>query len=145
MIRSASTAVRGTMGYRLAMSADWEAIERAEQRLEAHSAERRSALQRRDRRRRVLPWIVAPFVLPAIGAAALLAIVEDQGGDLGSWPTGRAIAVVAACFAVPAVLAAWSARRQGIVEMLVWTVVCIGAEFAMVVGVGFLALGLGPD
>ena len=133
------------MGYRLTMSADWEAIERAEQRLEAHSAERRSALERRDRRRRLLPWLLAPFVLPAIGAAALLAIVENEGGDLGSWPTARAVAVVAACFAVPAVLAAWSARRQGIAEMLLWAVVCVGAEVAMVVGVGFLALDLGPQ
>jgi hypothetical protein len=133
------------MGYFLAMSADWEAIERAEQRLEAHSAERRTAIHRRDRRRRLLPWILAPFVLPAIGAATLLAIIEDQGGDLGSWPTGRVIAVVAACFAVPAVLAAWSARRQGIAETLLWTVVCVGAQLAMVVGVGFLALGLGPE
>jgi hypothetical protein len=127
------------------MSADWEAIERAEERLEAHSAERRSAIQRRDRRRRLLPWLMAPFVLPAIGAAALLAIIEDEGGDLGSWPTSRVIAVVAACFAVPAVLAAWSARRQGIAETLLWTVVCVGAQVAMVVGVGFLALGLGPE
>ena len=133
------------MGYRLAMSADWEAIERAEQRLEAHSAERRSALERRDRRRRLLPWLLAPLVLPAIGAAALLAIVENEGGDLGSWPTARAVAVVAACFAVPAVLAGWSARRQGIAEMLLWAVVCVGAEVAMVVGVGFLALDLGPQ
>jgi hypothetical protein len=127
------------------MSADWEAIERAEQRLEAHSAERRTAIERRDRRRRLLPWIMAPFLLPAIGAAALLAIIEDQGGDLGSWPTGRVIVVIAACFAVPAVLAAWSARRQGIFELVLWTVVCIGAQVAMVVGVGFLALGLGPE
>jgi hypothetical protein len=133
------------MGYGLAMSADWEAIERAEERLEAHSAERRTALHRRDRRRRLLPWLLAPFVLPAIGAAALLAIVEDEGGDLGSWPTGRAIAVVAACFAVPAALAAWSARRQGVLETLAWTVVCVGAQVAMVFGIGFLALGLGPE
>ena len=127
------------------MSADWEAIERAERRLEAHSAERRTAIQRRDRRRRLLPWIMAPLVLPALGAAALLAIIENQGGDLGSWPTGRAIAVVVGCFAVPALLAAWSARRQGIAELVLWTVVCLGAQVAMVVGVGFLALGLGPE
>jgi cation transport ATPase len=133
------------MGYRLAMSADWEAIERAEQRLEAHSVERRSARERRERRRRLWPWVLAPLVLPAIGAAALLAIVEGEGGDLGSWPTGRAIAVVAACFALPAVLAAWSARRHGVAEMLAWAVVSAGAQVAMVVGIGFLALGLGPE
>ena len=127
------------------MSADWEAIERAERRLEEHSAARHTAIERRDRRRRLLPWLLAPLVLPALGATALLAIVEQEGGDLGSWPTARAIAVVAACFAVPAALSAWFARRQGIAEALAWPVVCVCAQVAMVFGIGFVALGLGPD
>jgi hypothetical protein len=134
-----------TIGYGLAMSADWEAIERAERRLEEHSAARQSAIHRRDRRRRVLPCVLSPLVLPAVGAAALLAILEQEGGDLGSWPTARAIAVVAACFALPAALSAWFARRQGIPEALAWAVVCVCAQVAMVFGIGFVALGLGPD
>lgn len=127
------------------MSIDWEAIERAEQRLEAHSAERRTALQRRDRRRRALPWVLAPLVLPALGAAALLAILEREGGDLGSWSTAGALAAVAACFAVPATLSGWFARHQGIPEALAWAVVCACAQVALLFGVGFVALGLGPE
>jgi cytochrome bd-type quinol oxidase subunit 2 len=124
------------------VSADWETLDR---RLEAHSAERRSALARRDRRRRVLPWVLSPFVLPGAGAAVLLWLMEAAGGDFGSWPTGRTLAVVAACFVVPAALSAWFARRQGAVEAVVWALVCVCAQVALVVGVGFLALGLGPS
>jgi len=133
------------IGYVLSMSADWKAIERAERRLEEHSEARRSAIQRRNRRRRVLPWVLSPLVLPAVGAAALLAILEQEGGDLGSWPTARAIAVVTACFAVPAALSGWFARRQGIPEALAWAVVCVCAQVAMLFGIGFVALGLGPN
>jgi hypothetical protein len=92
-----------------------------------------------------MPWVLAPLVFPALGAAALLAVVESEGGDLGGWPTARAVVVVAAAFALPAALSAWFARRQGVVEALAWALVCVCAQVAMVVGVGFLALGLGPD
>jgi hypothetical protein len=84
-------------------------------------------------------------MLPALGAAALLYVVEDAGGDFGSWPAARAIAVIAAAFAVPALLSGWLARREGIPTALLWALVCAAAQLAMVVGVGFLALGLGPD
>lgn len=120
---------------------DWEATE---ERLAAHSDERRGRLARRDRRRSVLPWLLAPLVFPALGAAALLALVEREGGDLSGWSTGRAAAVVAAAFAVPALLSVWFARRHGVVEALAWAFVCVGVQLALVVGVGFLALGLGP-
>jgi hypothetical protein len=124
------------------MGTDWEATE---QRLVARSEERRTALERRARRRRWKPWLLAPLVLPALGAAALLALIEGEGGDLGGWSTARAVAVVAASFAVPAALAGWFARRQGVVEAVAWAVVCVAVQVALVVGVGFLALGLGPD
>jgi hypothetical protein len=124
---------------------DWDSIDRTEQRLVAHSDERRSVLARRDRRRRVMPWLLAPLVFPALGAAAIVALAERAGGDFGDWPTGQTVAVVAAAFAVPAALSAWFARRQGVVEALAWAVVCVGAQVALVFGVGFLALGLGPD
>ncbi len=122
--------------------ADWEAME---ERLVAHSDERRSALARRDRRRRLMPWLLAPLVFPALGAAVVLALAESAGGDFGDWPAGRTVAVLAAAFTVPAALSAWFARRQGVVEALAWAVVCVGAQVALVFGVGFLALGLGPD
>jgi hypothetical protein len=127
------------------MGADWEAITRAEERLTSRSAERRSQLERRDRRRRVLPWLLSPLILPAAGAAALLAIVEGAGGDLGDWPTWGAAVAVAAAFALPAALSAWSARHQGAFEAITWAVVCACVQVAFVVGLGFLALGLGPD
>jgi hypothetical protein len=123
------------------MGSDWEATE---ERLVARSDERRGQLARRDRRRSVLPWLLAPLVLPALGAAALLAVVESEGGDLSGWSTGQAVAVVAAAFAVPAVLSWWFSRRQGLAEAIIWAFACLGVQLALVVGVGFLALGLGP-
>ena len=123
------------------MGSDWEATE---ERLAARSDERRGWLARRDRRRSVLPWLLAPVVLPAMGAAALLALVEREGGDFSGWSTGSVAAAVVAAFVVPAVLSWWFARRQGAVEAAAWAFVCVGVELALVVGVGFLALGLGP-
>ena len=120
---------------------DWEATE---ERLAAHSDERQGRLARRDRRRSVLPWLLAPLVFPALGAAALLVLVEREGGDLSAWSTGQAAAVVAAAFVVPALLSGWFARRHGVVEALAWAFACVGVELALIVGVGFLALGLGP-
>jgi len=123
------------------MGTDWETTER---RLVEHSAERRSALARRDRRRRWLPWLLAPLLLPALGAAALLFVMEREGGDFRGWATGQAILVVVVAFVVPAALAAWFSRRHGVVEALAWAVVCVGVQVVLVVGVGFLALDLGP-
>jgi hypothetical protein len=127
------------------MGADWDAIERAEERLVAHSAKRRRQLARRERRRRLMPWLLAPLVLPAAGAAVLLVVIEGAGGDFGDWPLWRAVAVVAAGFALPAALAAWFARRQGALEAAAWAFVCACVQVALVLGVGFLALGLGPE
>jgi hypothetical protein len=120
---------------------DWEATE---ERLAAHSDERQGRLASRDRRRSVLPWLLAPLLFPALGAAALLVLVEREGGDLSGWSTGQAAAVVAAAFVAPALLSGWFARRHGVVEALAWAFACVGVELALVVGVGFLALGLGP-
>ena len=121
--------------------ADWEATE---ERLAARSDERRGQLARRDRRRSVLPWLLAPVVMPAVGAAVLLFVVEREGGDLSGWSTGLAVAVVAAAFLVPALLSGWFARRQGGVEAVAWAFACMGVQLALVAGVGFVALGLGP-
>ena len=123
------------------MSSDWEAIE---ERLVSHSAARRSQIERRDRRRHWLPWLVGPVLLPCLGAAVFLFVLERAGGDFGGWPAARAIGVVAAAFAVPALLAGWFARREGAPEAIAWALVCLCAQVALVVGVGFLALDLGP-
>jgi cytochrome bd-type quinol oxidase subunit 2 len=124
------------------MGSDWEATE---ERLVARSDERRSRLARRDRRRSVVPWLLAPLVFPALGAAAALVLVENAGGDFADWTASEAAAALIAVFLVPAVLSAWVARRQGALEAIAWAFVCVGVQLALVVGVGFLALGLGPE
>ena len=121
---------------------DWEATE---ERLAAHSDERRGQLARRDRRRSVLPWLLAPLLFPLVGAAAVLALVESEGGDFAGWSTGQAAAALIALFVVPAAASAWFSRRQGWGEAIAWTLVCLGVQLALVVGVGFVALGFGPS
>ena len=121
---------------------DWEATE---ERLAAHSDERRGQLARRDRRRSVLPWLLAPLLFPLVGAAAVLALVESEGGDFAGWSTGQAAAALIALFVVPAAASAWFSRRQGWGEAIAWVLACLGVQFALVVGVGFVALGFGPS
>lgn len=89
--------------------------------------------------------VLVPLLLAAVGAAVLLAVVEGAGGDFGDWPQWRAIAVPAAAFLVPAALSALAFRGRGVLEALLWAVVCAALQFALVFGVGFLALGLGPE
>jgi len=123
------------------MGSDWEATE---ERLVARSDERRSRLARRDRRRRLLPWLLAPVVFPALGAVAVLVVIEQAGGDFADWSTREAAAALVALFLVPAIASAWVARRLGWVEAIAWAFASVGVQLALVVGVGFLALGLGP-
>ena len=95
-----------------------------------------------DAQRGWMPWLIGALVLPALGAAAVVALVE--GVDLASWAEWQAAAAIGALFAVPAVLSAVVARRFGAVEALAWAFACAGVQLALVFGVGFLALGLGP-
>jgi hypothetical protein len=88
--------------------------------------------------------LVVPLVLAAAGAAVVVALLEAAGGDFSSWPTWQAIAVPAAAFAVPALLSAAVTWRFGWAQAILWAVVCAAAQFALVFGVGFLALGYGP-
>jgi hypothetical protein len=88
---------------------------------------------------------VVPLVLAAAGAAVVIALLEAAGGDFGDWPTWQAIAVPAAAFAVPALLSAAVTWRFGWLQAILWAVVCAALELALVVGVGFLALGYGPS
>jgi hypothetical protein len=83
-------------------------------------------------------------VLPVLGAAAVVGLIEEQGGDFGAWPTWQAVAALAACVVVPAALSVWLVRRGGVLQAVAWAVVCAGLEVALVFGVGFVALGLGP-
>ena len=124
---------------------DLKAVEDAEVRLESRSRERRAVLERRDRRRRWLPWVLCPLVLPALGAVALMAILRSAGGDLRGWPASSAVAAAAAGVLVPALLAAWAGRRHGRVDAVLWGLVCAAIELALVFGVGFVALDLGPS
>ena len=89
--------------------------------------------------------LIAPLLLAAAGAAIVVALVESAGGDFSDWETWQAIAGPAAAFVVPAVLSGWIARRRGAVEAVLWAIACFAVQFALVFGVGFVALGYGPD
>lgn len=88
--------------------------------------------------------LIAPLLLAAAGAAVLVALIEREGGDFGEWPEWQAIAVPIAAFAVPALVSAIVAHRSGVVEAVLLAVACVAVQVALVLGVGFLALGLGP-
>lgn len=89
--------------------------------------------------------LIAPLLLAAAGAAVVVASLEAAGGDFGAWPTWQAIAVPAATFVVPALLSAAVTWRSGAFEAILWAFGCAAAQFALVFGVGFLALGYGPS
>ena len=95
-----------------------------------------------DARRGWLPWVLAPLVLPALGATAVVALVE--GVELDSWEVWQVGVVLGALFVIPAALSAFVARRFGVAEAIAWAFTCVGVELVLVFGVGFLALGLGP-
>jgi hypothetical protein len=96
----------------------------------------------REARRGWLPWLTGALVLPVLGAAAVVALVEEV--DLDTWTSWQAAAALAALFAVPGLVSAWVARSYGVVEAFAWALACIGMQLALVFGVAFLALGLGP-
>jgi hypothetical protein len=118
---------------------EWE---EAEARLETRMAQRRDSLERRDRRRRLLPWLVCPLLLPAAGAAALVWVLREA--DAGSWPAAQAAAAAFGCVLAPALLGGWIGRRHGVVDAVLWGFVCAAITLALAFGVGFLALDLGP-
>jgi hypothetical protein len=126
------------------VEADLKAVEDAEVRLESRSRERRAEIERRDRRRRIVPWLVCLVPLPAIGAGTLLAVIDSSGGDLRELSAAAATALVAACLLVPAVLSGWVGRRHGHVDAVLWGLVTLAIELALVFGLGFAVLDLGP-
>ncbi len=121
----------------------WEEVERAEARLDQRAQER--AVRRRWRRRwaAFVRW-AALLALPAGGSAALTAIVEAAGGDLGGWSEAQAAAVVLAAFLLPAVLAAWLWRRRGVVSAVAAALGVLFATIGLTFGVAFTLLGYGP-
>jgi hypothetical protein len=123
---------------------DLKAVEDAEVRLESRSRERRAGLERRDRRRRLAPWLICLVPLPALGAGVLLAIVDGQGGDLRELSGGEAAGLVAACLLVPALVSGWVGRRHGRLDAVLWALVTLAIELALVFGLGFAVLDLGP-
>jgi hypothetical protein len=121
----------------------WEAVDHAEERLQERATARQRTDVRRRRRRSGAAWILR-IGLPLLGAAAVLATLQSGDGTLGRWSAGTAAAIVAAELLVPAVVVGATARRSSFVEAVLWFLVALAAEVALVFGVGFAALGLGP-
>jgi hypothetical protein len=121
----------------------WEAVEHADERSRERAAARQRDEDRRRRRRGWTVWVLR-IALPILGAAAVLATLESRGGDLAGWTAAAAAALPAAELIVPAVLAGLTARDEGWAVALLWALVTLAAAVALIFGVGFLALGLGP-
>ena len=126
------------------MDSDLKAVEDAEVRLESRSRTRREQFAKRDRRRRLAPWLICLLPLPALGAGALLAILDRSGGDLRDLTPASAALVIAGCLLVPALLSGWVGRRHGRLDAVLWALVTLAVELALVLGLGFAVLDLGP-
>jgi len=124
------------------MEADFAVAART--RIEARNRERDKRAARRDRRERILLWLCAPLLLPAAGAAAAIALLEREGGDLQGWSSGSVVLLALALFGIPAALTAWLARRRRWFEAIAWTAITVAAELAGLFWVGFVWLGYGP-
>jgi hypothetical protein len=126
------------------VESDLKAVEDAEVRLASRSRERRAELERRDKRRRITPWLLCLIPLPAAGAGTLLAVIDSSGGDLRELSGAAAAGLVAACLLVPALLSGWIGRRHGRFDAVLWGLVTLAVELAIVFGLGFAVLDLGP-
>ena len=122
---------------------EWEEVERAEARLDQRARERAARRRRRRRWAAVFRW-TALLTLPAAGSAALTAIVESNGGDLGSGSEAKAAAVVLAAFLGPALGAAVVWRRRGAVAAVAAALAVAFAAVGLTFGVAFTVLGYGP-
>jgi len=123
---------------------DLKAVEDAEVRLESRSRTRREQLARRDRRRRRLPWILCLLPLPAVGAGAFLVLLRSSGGDLRDLSSSGAALALGGCLLVPALVSGWIGRRHGRLDAVLWALVTLAVELALVFGLGFAVLDLGP-
>lgn len=127
------------------MSEDADFSVAAQTRIAARNRERERKDAKRARRERMLLWLFAPFLLPAAGAAAALAVLEGEGGDLSGWSSGSVALLCAAVFGLPAALSAWLARRRGRIEPLGWAAITLLAQIALMFWVGLVLLGYGPE
>jgi hypothetical protein len=109
----------------------WEAVDHAEERLRTRAAARQRAADRRRRRRSGTTWALRALV-PVAGAAGVLALLDT-------------LALAAVPFVAAALLSGALARRDGAIEVVLWVLVTLAAEIALVFAVGLVALGLGPD
>jgi hypothetical protein len=123
---------------------DLKAVGEVEGRFESRSRARREQLAKRDRRRALAPWLICLLPLPAAGAGVLLAIIDGQGGDLRELSGAEASLLVAGCLLVPALLSGWVGRRHGLLDAVLWALVTLAVELALVFGLGFAVLDLGP-
>jgi hypothetical protein len=121
----------------------WEAVDHAEQRLQERAAARQRTDVRRRRRRSGVAWFLR-IGLPLLGAAAVLATLESGDGTLDRWSPSVGAAIVACELLLPAVAVGLTARHSSWFEAILWTAVALAAEVALVFGVGFGLLGLGP-
>jgi cation transport ATPase len=126
------------------MSEDADFSVAAQTRIAARNRERERKEAKRARRERILLWLCAPLFLPAAGAAAALAVLEREGGDLSGWSSGSVALLTAALFGLPALVSAWLARRRGRIEPLGWAAITLLAQIAVVFWVGLIALDYGP-
>jgi cation transport ATPase len=126
------------------MSEDADFSVAAQTRIAARNRERERKEAKRARRERILLWLCAPLLLPAAGAAAALAVLEREGGDLSGWSSGSVALLTAALFGLPALVSAWLARRRGRIEPLGWAAITLLAQIAVVFWVGLIALDYGP-
>jgi hypothetical protein len=117
----------------------------AKSRIAARNRERERRAERRSKRERILLWLCAPLLLPAAGAAAAITVLDSAGGDLSGWSTASVLGLAAAVLGIPAALSAFLARRRGRLEPLLWALLTVAAELALVFWVGLVALGYGPD
>ena len=123
----------------------WDVFERAEERLAARADARQQRERRRAQRIEVLSWLAVTALLPLAGAAIVALVVEREGGDLRDWSDVAAAAFLAAAFLVPALVAAWLRRRDGWILAVAVGCGTLAVQVALVFGVAFAALGLGPD
>ncbi len=109
-------------------------MEGAQERVRDRATARQRAEDRRQRRRGWAVWVLR-VLLPVLGAAASLLVLQRH-----DWSTVAA----AAALVVPAVVSAWIARRESLADALLWLLVTLAAELALVFGLGLALLGLEP-
>jgi hypothetical protein len=122
----------------------WEAVEHAEARVRERAVARQRSADRRRRRRSATAWILR-ILLPVLGAAAVLALLQHEGGDLRRLSPAAAVGIPLALLVVPALISGRLARDHGRAEMVLWPLVTLAAELALVFGAGLALLGLGPE